>query len=93
MFLAEFLRNCVFKPTRYDNDMWLKLRDTKDGYDYICTHVHDFKVVARNPKYWMDLIESKFVLKSVGPPSYYLGNDYNWSPEEKAWVFGCQTYV
>ena len=40
----------------------------------------------------MNLIQEKFVLKSVGPPSYYLGNDYNWSPQEKAWVVGCQTY-
>ena len=71
----------------------MRLRQSKDGYDYICTHLDDFKIVARDPKRWMDLIETKFALKSVGPPSYYLGNDYNWSPEEKAWVIGCQTYV
>mgnify|MGYP003331546523 CR=1 FL=1 len=44
------------------------LREKCDGYDYICTHVDDFKVVARDPKHWMDLIENEFVLKSVGPP-------------------------
>ena len=70
----------------------MRLRDTADGYDYICTHVDDFKVVARDPSVWMNKIQEKFVLKSVGPPSYYLGNDYNWSAEEKCWVLGCQTY-
>ncbi len=30
--------------------------------------------------------------KSIGPPSCYLGNDYNWSEDEKAWVLGCATY-
>ena len=79
MFFAKFLKGCGFISTRYDRDIWMCLREKRDGYDYICTHVDDFKVVARDPKHWMDLIENKFVLKSVGPPSYYLGTDYNWS--------------
>jgi hypothetical protein len=31
--------------------------------------------------------------KSIGPPSCYLGNDYNWSEDEKAWVLGCATDI
>jgi hypothetical protein len=34
-----------------------------------------------------------FLLKSIGPPSYYLGNDYNWSEDEKVWVLGWATYI
>ena len=34
-----------------------------------------------------------FLLKSTGPPSYYLGNDYSWSKDESTWVLGCATYV
>ena len=70
LFFAEFLRSCGFKPTRYDRDVWMRVRDSNDGYDYICTHVDDFKIVAKTPKHWMDLIEAKFVLKSVGQTSY-----------------------
>lgn len=84
MYFAEFLRSYGFGLTQYDRDVWMKLRATNDGYDYICTNVDGFKIVARDPKHWMDLIENKFVLKSVGPPSYYLGNDYNWLPQRKS---------
>ena len=69
------------------------LHETRDGYDYICTHVDDFKVVAGDPKNWMDLIENKFVLKLVGTLSYFFGNDYNWLTEEDAWIVSSQTYV
>ena len=84
LFFAEYLRHCGFQPTKYDRDVWIRLRESKDGYDYICTHVDDFKIVAKNPHHWMKLIEDKFLLKSLGPPSYYLGSNYNWSKEEKA---------
>ena len=33
----------------------------------------------------MNLIEAKFFIEKPGPPSYYLGNDYNWSADEKTW--------
>jgi hypothetical protein len=90
---ADFLRQLGFFPTRYDRDVWMRLREEADGYDYICTHVDDFKVVARNPQRWVDEISAVFLLKSVGPPSYYLGNDYNWSEQYSAWELGCFTYV
>lgn len=50
-------------------------------------------MVARDPQQWVDAIASKFTLKSSGPPSYYLGNDYQWSPSEGAWVLGSHTYT
>ena len=46
--LADFLRIIGFKPTRFDRDVWMRMRDSGDGYDYICTHVNDFKVVAKD---------------------------------------------
>ena len=30
-FFAEFLRGCDFKPTRYDRDVWMRLREDQDG--------------------------------------------------------------
>ena len=90
---ADFLRSMGFKASRYDRDVWLRERESKHGYDYICTHVDDFKIVARNPDRWSQLISKEFLLKSIGPPKYYLGNDYNYSETEKAWVVSCATYV
>ena len=90
---AEYLRSFGFRATRYDRDVWMRLRDDESGYDYICTHVDDFKIVARDPQQWMTKIKAIFLVKSEGPPSYYLGNDYCWSEEEQAWVLSCGTYV
>ena len=69
----------------------MSLREEADGYDYICTHVDDFKIDACKPSHWLDLIKGTFLVKSDGPPSYYLGNDYNWSAAENAWVLSCST--
>ena len=41
----------------------------------------------------MGIIDAKFFLKTIGPPSYYLGNEYNYSEDEKAWVVGSSTYT
>ena len=90
---ADFLRFLGFFASRYDRDVWMREREELDGYDYVCTHVDDFKIVARNPDRWNDQIAAAFLLKSVGPPAYYLGNDYNFSKDENAWVLGCATYI
>ena len=90
---ADFLKSMGFVATRYDRDVWMRERETKDGYDYLCTHVDDFKIVARQPDRWKERISAAFLLKSIGPPSYYLGNDYNFSAVENAWVLSCATYV
>ncbi len=90
---ADFLRGMGFSACRYDRDVWLREREERDGYDYVCTHVDDFKIVARNPDRWKTQISAAFLLKSIGPPAYYLGNDYNFSVGENAWVVGCATYI
>ena len=53
------------------------MRDNEDGFDYICTHVDDFKVVAKDAGMWIDRIVGAFLVKFHGPHNYYLGNDYN----------------
>ena len=90
---ADFLCSLGFCSVCYDQDVWMRLREDKTGYDYICTHVDDFKIVASGPDRWLTQISRVFLLKSTGPPSYYLGNDYEWSASENAWVLGCSTYI
>jgi len=91
--LADFLRSLNFVPSRADRDVWLRLRDSQDGYDYICTHVDDFKIVARNAYHWLNLIQKKFMVKEFGEPSYYLGNDYRQHADSKRWKVGSFTYI
>ena len=35
-------------PTRYDQDVWYRLRDDGEGYDYISTYVDDFMIMAKD---------------------------------------------
>lgn len=90
--LADFIRSMGFVPTRYDRDVWMRQRETNDGYDYICTHVDDFKIVAKDADRWMLKIKERFLVKSCGPPDYYLGNDYRYENTEKLWTVGSKTY-
>ena len=45
--LSQTLRDMGFKPTRFDPDLYLRVRDS--GYDYIGTHTDDVLVVAKHP--------------------------------------------
>ena len=49
--------------------------------------------MASTHERWINHINAVFLLKSEGPPEYYLGNDYSWSEEENVWVVGCATYI
>ena len=90
---ADFLREMGFQPTRYDRDVWMRMRDTNDGYDYICTHVDDFKIVGKDPSIWMKRIEQTFLVKESGPRDYYLGNNYKYHDGQDMWTYGCDTYT
>lgn len=90
---ADFLRTLGFFPTRYDRDVWMRLREENDGYDYICTHVDDFKVVARDCERWIEAIKEVFTVKTAERPQYYLGNDYTWDEKLKCWRINCVTYL
>ena len=81
---ADFLLSLGFCSACYDRDIWIQMCGDCTGYDYICTHVDDFKIVACDPDCWLTQISGVFLLKSTGPPSYYLGNNYMWSPTHNA---------
>ena len=89
---SDFLRTLGFRPTRYDRDVWIVECPTGNGYDYICTHVDDFKVIADDPGMYIDRISGAFFVKDHGPPSYYLGNDYQFHDVQKMWTYSCETY-
>ena len=95
---ADFLRGLGFNPTRFDRDVWMRKREAPDGssysgYDYICTHVDDFKIVAKDPERWMTHIEQTFLVKESGVRDYYLGNNYKYHEGQDLWSYGCDSYV
>ena len=90
---ADFLCSMGFHSVCYNHDVWMRMQEDKTGYDYICTHVDNFKIVACDRNHWLTQISGVFLLKSTGPPSYYLGNNYVWSTSENAWVLDCSMYI
>ena len=84
---ADIIRKLGFQPTRFDRYVWMRLRDDKSGYDYICTHVDDFKVVASDAQSWMNKISKILYLKEHGPRQYYLGCDYLYKDGQDLWTY------
>ena len=70
----------------------MQLRDEKTIYYYICTHVDDFKVVAKNSSIWIDRITFVFLIKEHGPRNYYLRNNYTYHSDQNMWTYCCQNY-
>ena len=89
---SDSLRGLEFKPTRYDKDVWIRLNEDGDCYDYICTHVDDFMIVSKNPQSIMDQLKAIYAIKSIGEPEYYLENDYK-RDEKGRWAIGCKKYL
>jgi hypothetical protein len=89
---ADSLRGIGFTQTRYDKDVWIRLNEKGDCYDYVCTHVDDFMIVGRDPQAVMDMIQAIYAVKSIGPPDYYLGNDYK-KDRKGRWCIGCKKYL
>lgn len=92
--LADSMKTFGFKQTRFDNDVWIRRREGKEFYEYVCTHVDDFMIVSDDPEAVMKEIESVYLVKSdsKGPPEYYLGNDYK-KNESGRWCIGCKKYL
>ena len=68
------------------------MQASADRYNYICTHVKNLKIIAKSPEHWLEIIQKIFLIKSAGPPEYYLGTDFRYEDKEKIWTSGCTTY-
>lgn len=84
-------QNLWFKPSRDDPDVWLK-PNGKSWYDYIWTHVDDFKIISKDPQEYMSFLKKDYLIKDPGPPKYYLGNDYVFQKNGQTTI-GCTTYI
>ena len=91
--LLQTLREMVFKPTRFDPDVWIRGRE--GGYDYIGTHTDDVLVVAKNLARIFEKLQETYTIKKFGPSLHYLGCDYAQVKKgsEKKWVMVSYTYV
>ena len=89
---ADLLRGIGFKCSRYDRDVWVCPCPSGNGYDYICTHVDDFKIIADHLEEYLRLIFDVLFVKSHDQRDYYLGNTYTYHPQFYMWTYNCKTY-
>ena len=74
--LGEAIAEMGFQPTRADPDLWIKLDQENNKYEYIATYVDDIIVVSKNPMQYINIIKEKFPLRNIEEmPEYYLGNN------------------
>ena len=91
---SNTLRTFNFKPTRFDKDVWIRKHESRESYDYVCTHSDDFMITSHSPEIIMEQIQSVYKVKesSKGEPNYYLGHDYK-KDKRGRWCIGCKRYL
>ena len=72
---SKTLRHIWFAPTIFGWDVLIKLANSGDHYEYICTYVDGFMISSKAPEDVMELIKKEHHIKGKGPPDYYLGNN------------------
>ena len=55
--LGDSIRTLGFTPTRADPDLWIKLNEKGDKYEYIATYVDDLIIVAENPMSYLNEVK------------------------------------
>jgi hypothetical protein len=66
----------------------------KKAYEYICTHVDNFMIVATLPAAIMKDLQDIYTIneESILEPDYYLGNDYK-KDKKVCWCMRCKKYL
>ena len=72
--LFHTLREMGFKPTRFDQNVWIRGRE--GGYDYIGTYTDYVLVVATEPTSISEKLKETYTIKAFSPPKFHLGCDY-----------------
>jgi hypothetical protein len=86
---ADTLWSLGFKQARFDSGVWFRLNVNGNAHDYLCTHVDDFMIGAKDAK---TCIENVYTIKDIRQPNYYLGNDYK-KDRRGRWCIGCKNYL
>jgi hypothetical protein len=92
MLTLQRLYTLGFNPTRFDPDVWYKLREDSKGYDYISTYVDDFLITAKDPWIYMKALQEIYTIKNPSIPDYYLGANYVGNVESY-WYITAKQYI
>lgn len=64
-----------FKSSSFNHGDWIIKIPTGNRYDYICTHVDDFEIIADETYEYLLCISDVLFVKTNSPCEYYLGNN------------------
>jgi hypothetical protein len=76
--VSDVMYSLGWKPSPIANDIWMRLDEEGDLYDYIAFYVDDFIIVSNHPAELVKELGEIFSIKEIGPPSRYLGADVRW---------------
>ena len=69
--LVDTLRSFGLSQTRSDNDVWIRLDEYGDHYEYVCTHVDDFMLFSKKPDRIMKEVDSVYLVKDSSKGELY----------------------
>ena len=83
-----------YKPSKADPNSWFK--EVGDHYEYVARFVDDVISFSMDPMAVMKDLEKHYIMKGVGKPWYYLGEDVlelgeEWNKEGIYTVFSAET--
>jgi hypothetical protein len=71
--VSETLLILRLKETKHDPDLWMV--DKSSNYEYLATYVDNIHIWSKDPMAIIKLLEKVYMLKSLGIPEYYLGEN------------------
>jgi hypothetical protein len=72
--------------------------DKSSNYEYLATYVDDILIWSKNPMAVIKSLEATYMLKSVGIPEYYLGENVEflgeaWKNQGLGFALSAKTYI
>ena len=76
--LFETLHQMGFKPSRADQDTWVKYSKDGSHYEHMAVYVDDLVICMKDTKFFCDILKEKYKLKlrEVAQTNYHLGCGY-----------------
>jgi Reverse transcriptase (RNA-dependent DNA polymerase) len=70
---ADYMRELDFFPSKSEPDVWM--RKNHDQYEYVAVDVDDLAVAMKDPKAFIDILETKYKFKPKGSGhiSFHIG--------------------
>jgi hypothetical protein len=94
--LSESLLKLGYKKTKHDPDLWMV--DKSSHYEYLATYVDDILIWSKDPFAFIKSLKKIYMLKSVGIPEYYLGENVEflgeaWNNQGLGLTLSAKTYI